>query len=85
MGRYRDLRALGNVLLGMLAVAALIGIVALGRALTFNQLGMASFFDPKFEQVRRDTFETPKAYRGGMAPLRSSALSNSDAISCTSS
>lgn len=50
-----------------LGIAAIVGLLALGWGLTFNQLGMRAFFAPKFEQVRRDTFETSKAYRDGMA------------------
>lgn len=50
-----------------LGIAAIVGLLALGWGLTLNQLGKRAFFAPKFEQVRRDTFETSKAYRDGMA------------------
>ena len=42
-------------------------VVGLGWLFTGNALFLKSFFDPKFEQVRRTTFETSKAYRDGMA------------------
>lgn len=58
------MKAFLSVLLG---IAALIGLIALGWALTANQLALQSVFAPKFEEVRRDTFETSKAYRDGMA------------------
>lgn len=48
----------------LLAIAVMAG---LGWLFTGNALFLKSFFDPKFEQVRRTTFEESKAYRDGMA------------------
>ena len=68
MWRDRQMGGVMNgVMVAILVVAAIFGMIALGWGLTFNQLGMQSFFNPKFEQVRRETFETSKAYRDGMA------------------
>lgn len=40
---------------------------ALGWVAAGNDLAMAAFFAPKYEQVRRTTFEQSKAYNDGMA------------------
>lgn len=42
-------------------------IGALGWLAMGNNLAMTSFFAPKYEQVRRSTFEQSKAYNDGMA------------------
>lgn len=57
-------QALSLAAASVLALAVLLG---LGWLLTGNALFLKSFFDPKFEQVRRTTFEASKAYRDGMA------------------
>lgn len=50
----------------MYVVAGVAALVALWL-ITGNMLLMQKVFNPQFEQVRRDTFETSKAYRDGMA------------------
>jgi len=50
------------------AAAVIVGICllfGLGWLGTTNSLFMNKVFAPKFEQVRRDTFEQSKAYRDG--------------------
>jgi hypothetical protein len=49
------------IIVGGLLVGVLIGWILIG-----NELVMTAFFAPKFEQVRRNTFEQSKAYRQGM-------------------
>lgn len=47
-------------------IAAMVfGFIALIWAIAGNQLAMSAFFNPKFEQVRRETFEQSKAYQDG--------------------
>jgi len=46
-----------------LIILVLIGI---GWILVFNDLAVSSYFSPKREQVRRETFEQSKAFRDGM-------------------
>ena len=46
--------------LGILVLALGLGWVVMG-----NELKLQSFFAPKFEQVRRNTFEQSKAYNQG--------------------
>lgn len=47
-------------------VGGLVLVVGLIWALTGNSLALTKVFAPKFEQVRRETFEQSKAYRQGM-------------------
>jgi hypothetical protein len=42
-----------------------IGIGALTWGLTYHELIFTSFFAPKFENVRRNTFEQSKSFRTG--------------------
>lgn len=42
-----------------------IGLGALGWGLTYHELIFQSFFNPKFEDVRRNTFEHSKSFRDG--------------------
>lgn len=49
--------------IGVLVVVALL---ALGWIFTGNDLALQKVFAPAREQVRRETFETSKAYRDGM-------------------
>lgn len=56
------IKAVGGTLLGLITVALL---VLLGWGLLGNTLLQRKFFAPKFEQVRRETFEQSKAYRQG--------------------
>lgn len=53
-----------EILLWITAVGAFLGLM---WALAFNGLAMEKTFAPKFEQVRRNTFEQSKAYNEGMA------------------
>jgi len=46
-----------------LSIAVLVG---LGWLFTTNELAMQAIFSPKFEQVRRTTFEQSKAYNQGV-------------------
>ena len=48
-------------------VAVLCFLMGLGWLASGNTLLLNKVFAPKFEEVRRDTFETSKAYRDGMA------------------
>lgn len=57
----KTLKTIGIWVGGILAFLAVIWLLA------GNSLMMQKFFNPAFEQVRRDTFETSKAYRDGMA------------------
>lgn len=41
-------------------------LLAIGWALTANQLALNKVFKPANEQVRRETFEESKAYQDGM-------------------
>jgi len=53
--------------IGILALLIITVVVlgGLGWVLTGNDLAMTKFFAPKYEQVRRETFEQSKAYRQG--------------------
>lgn len=44
----------------------LVMLLGLGWIIAGNNLAMFSFFAPKAEQVRRETFEQSKAYNQGM-------------------
>lgn len=48
-------------------VAGLLAVVAAIWLITGNTLLMQKVFNPQFEQVRRETFESSKSYRDGMA------------------
>jgi len=48
-------------------IAVLFGIVLVGWFMMANTAAMGRIFGPIFEQTRRETFETSKAYRDGMA------------------
>jgi hypothetical protein len=50
----------------LLAVVILAAAFGFGWLATTNDLAMMRFFAPKYEQVRRDTFEQSKAYNQGM-------------------
>lgn len=54
----------------MKAVAAVLGVLVVILGLTWiaqgNDFFLYQFFAPKYEQVRRETFEQSKAYRQGM-------------------
>lgn len=54
------LKTIGFLLLGLLAV------IALGWALSANDLALSRVFAPAQEQVRREVFEQSKAYRDGV-------------------
>jgi hypothetical protein len=43
-----------------------VALIALGWIFAGNDLAMMKVFAPAKEQVRRETFETSKAYRDGM-------------------
>lgn len=47
-------------------IACIVGMFGLGWAVQGNDFFMFKVFAPKYEQVRRDTFEQSKAYRQGM-------------------
>lgn len=49
------------------AVLAVATSMLLSFAVAYYALLHKGFFDPQFEEVRRTTFETSKAYRDGMA------------------
>ena len=46
-------------------LGAVVGVGALGWGLTYHDLIFTSFFAPKFEDVRRNTFERSKSFRTG--------------------
>lgn len=48
------------------SLLAFILLLAIGWALTANQLALNKVFKPANEQVRRETFEESKAYQDGM-------------------
>ena len=48
---------------GVLVVIGLLGVTWLAQG---NDFSLYRYFAPKYEQVRRDTFEQSKAYRQGM-------------------
>lgn len=47
-------------------ILGFVGLIALGWILTGNNLALTKVFAPKFEQVRRETFEQSKAYQDGV-------------------
>ncbi len=47
-------------------IACIILFLGLGWAVTGNDFFLYKFFAPKYEQVRRETFEQTKSYRQGM-------------------
>lgn len=49
-----------------ITAAVILALIALGWIFTGNDLMMQKVFAPAREQVRRDTFETSKAYRDGV-------------------
>lgn len=53
-------------LLILLVISAILVIAGLQFVFTGQSLLMDTFFLPKFEKVRRETFEQSKAYRQGM-------------------
>ena len=56
-----------NILKGIaLTIVILIGLALIGWASTGFNLALFSYFAPKFEQVKRNTFEQSKAYNQGM-------------------
>ena len=46
-------------------VVGIAGAGAIGWGLTYHELIFTSFFGPKFEDVRRNTFEQSKSFRTG--------------------
>lgn len=50
----------------LIAIGTLLCAIVLVWVLAMNDLAMGAFFAPKQEQVRRNTFETSKAYTDGM-------------------
>lgn len=46
-------------------VGGVIGLSALGWGIAYHDLIFTSFFAPKFEEVRRNTFEQSKSFRDG--------------------
>jgi hypothetical protein len=55
----RPLLAILGTVVGVAAVGAL------GWSVTYHELIFQSFFNPKFEDVRRNTFERSKSFRTG--------------------
>jgi hypothetical protein len=51
------------VILGTVVGVAAVG--ALGWSVTYHELIFQSFFNPKFEDVRRNTFERSKSFQTG--------------------
>ena len=51
------------VILGTVVGVAAVG--AIGWGVTYHELIFQSFFNPKFEDVRRNTFERSKSFRTG--------------------
>jgi hypothetical protein len=56
------MRIFGYVVAGM---ASLVGLIALAFVLNLGGLEWARFFNPKYETVRRQTFERNKSYVHG--------------------
>jgi hypothetical protein len=46
-------------------LGTVVGVAALGWGVTYHELVFQSFFNPKFEDVRRNTFERSKSFRTG--------------------
>lgn len=62
--------SIGSAIVGTIAAAVVVGgmvagATALGWFGAENQFLMAAYFQPKFEQVRRNTFEQSQAYVEG--------------------
>jgi hypothetical protein len=55
----RPLLAILGTVVGVAAVGAI------GWSVTYHELIFQSFFNPKFEDVRRNTFERSKSFRTG--------------------
>jgi DNA-binding GntR family transcriptional regulator len=55
----RPLLAILGTVVGVAAVGAI------GWGVTYHELIFQSFFNPKFEDVRRNTFERSKSFRDG--------------------
>jgi len=49
----------------LIIIGIIAGTLAFGWVLAGNNLAMFKVFSPKYEQVRRETFEQSKAYRQG--------------------
>lgn len=49
----------------LVTVGGVIGLGVLGWGITYHELLFTSFFAPKFEDVRRNTFERSKSFRTG--------------------
>jgi hypothetical protein len=49
----------------ILVIFSVFLLMAVGWLVTANDLAIKSVFAPKYEQVRRETFEQSKAYRQG--------------------
>lgn len=49
----------------LVIVGGVIGLGALTWGVTYHELIFTSFFTPKFENVRRQTFEQSKSFRDG--------------------
>jgi hypothetical protein len=49
-----------------LVILAVVALALIGWAATANDLAMQSYFSPRFEQVRRNTFEQSKSYNQGV-------------------
>lgn len=56
-----------------MCVLCIVGILGLGWVIQGNDFFLYKTFAPKYEAVRRDTFEQSKAYNQGMAQELSSA------------
>jgi hypothetical protein len=50
----------------LIVIGGMFAIVAAGFFFTGTDLALKKFFDPKYEAVRRETFEQSKAYNQGM-------------------
>lgn len=46
-------------------IGGVLSIGALSWGITYHELIFTSFFNPKFEDVRRNTFERSKSFRAG--------------------
>lgn len=57
------MRAFGVV---MFCILGVVGLLAIGWVVQGNSFFMYQMFAPKYEQVRRNTFEQSKAYNQGM-------------------
>ena len=50
----------------LIALGVLVLLLGLGWFLSVNDLLMTGFFSPRYEQVRRNTFEQSRAFNEGM-------------------